>query len=159
VLTEPPDEALKVDALEGTGKVQCGVDLVEIARISRAVERWGQRFLRRVWTERELALCRGRLPELAARFAAKEAVSKALGTGMADGITWLDIEVLSDLSGKPVLYLHGEARRRAARLGLDSWAISLSHSAHLACAFVVALSGDPPAIADTGISSITSSNM
>lgn len=123
------------DAMDG--RLQCGVDLVEISRIQAALDRWGERFLRRVWTEREIAACRGRHRELAARFAAKEAASKALGTGIA-GIIWRELEVLSDRRGKPLLFLHGNARQRANELGLNTWAISLTHTHSMACAFVVA---------------------
>lgn len=117
-----------------------GVDIVEIGRLKRAIERWGQRFLDRVYTPREQAFCRGRAPELAARFAAKEAISKALGTGIIgrEGVNWRDMEVLPDRRGKPLVYLHGRARRRAEELGLTQWAISLSHEREMAIAFVVA---------------------
>lgn len=135
----------------GQGTVQCGVDLVEIERIARAIERWGERFLHRVWTDRELAVCQGRWPELAARFAAKEAISKALGTGMSAGVTWRDIEVLSDRSGKPHVVLHGPAKQLAGNLGLHGWAISLSHARDVACAFVVAYSIGPAPPASGGI--------
>ena len=123
------------DALDGG--LQCGVDLIEIERIRTALDRWGDRFLKRVWTEREIAYCRGRNAELATRFAGKEATSKALGTGMGD-IVWLDIEILPDGRGKPLVFLHGAAKERAARLGLNTWAISLTHSRDMACAMVVA---------------------
>ena len=89
-----------------------GVDIIEIPRVAEALARWGDRFLRRVYTSREVAFCRGRVPELAARFAAKEAVSKALGTGMR-GVAWREIEVCPDRRGKPHVYLHGRARERA----------------------------------------------
>ena len=117
-----------------------GVDIVEIGRLKWAIERWGQRFLDRVYTPREQAFCRGRAPELAARFAAKEAISKALGTGIIgrEGVNWRDMEVLPDRRGKPLVYLHGRARRRAEELGLTQWAISLSHEREMAIAFVVA---------------------
>src|SRR5687768_15792793 len=127
------------DALDG--RVQCGIDLVDIDRIKVAVEKWGNRFLSRIWTEREIAHCRGRIPELAARFAAKEAASKALGTGIVD-LVWRDIEILPDRRGKPLVFLHGAAKERAALLNLDAWAVSLSHSRHMACAMVVAWAGD-----------------
>ncbi|HYP18715.1 MAG TPA: holo-ACP synthase [Chloroflexia bacterium] len=123
------------DAMDG--RLQCGVDLIEISRIQLALDRWGERFLRRVWTEREIAACRGRHRELAARFAAKEAASKALGTGIV-GIVWRELEVLPDRRGKPLLFLHGQARARADELGLNTWALSITHSRDLACAFVVA---------------------
>jgi holo-[acyl-carrier protein] synthase len=123
------------DAMDGA--LQCGVDLIEIPRITSAIEKWGERFLHRIWTDRELAFCRGRYPELAARFAGKEATSKALGTGIV-GLIWRDIEILPDRRGKPLIFLHGGAKERAARLGLDTWAISLTHSREMACALVVA---------------------
>lgn len=119
-----------------------GVDLVELDRIQRMVERHGDRFLRRVYTPEELEHYRGRLPELAVRFAAKEAVSKALGVGLlhisAAGICWHDVEILSDTHGKPVVSLSGRARALAEEQGLRDWAISLSHSREYAVAFVAA---------------------
>ena len=115
-----------------------GVDIVEIPRIARALERWGERFLRKVYTEAETAYCRGRVPELAVRFAAKEAISKALGTGMV-GIRWAELEVLADRRGKPVVTLYGRALARAEELGLEQWAVSLSHDGDLAIAMVVAI--------------------
>ena len=114
-----------------------GVDITEVKRIADAVERWGDRFLRRVYTEAEIAYCRGRLPELAVRFAAKEAISKALGIGMR-GIHWKEMETLADRRGKPRVRLYGRALARADQLGLQEWAISLSHSDENALAFVVA---------------------
>ncbi|MGH2458308.1 MAG: holo-ACP synthase [Chloroflexota bacterium] len=114
-----------------------GVDAVEVARIAAVYEKFGERFLRRIYTEREADRYRGRVNELAARFAAKEAVSKALGTGL-HGISWRDVEVLPDPRGKPLVFLHDRARRRAEELGLREFAISLTHSRELALAFVVA---------------------
>lgn len=111
--------------------------MIEIDRIEAAVRRWGDRILHRVWTDRELAYCRGRAPQLASRFAGKEAVSKALGTGIRD-IIWREIEILPDRRGKPHLILHGRARQRAEQLGLSAWSISLTHSRSMACAMVVA---------------------
>jgi holo-[acyl-carrier protein] synthase len=119
-----------------------GIDLVEIARVERAVERGGKTFLQRVFTPAEVAYCRGRPAELAARFAAKEAVSKALGVGMRmlapDGINWRDVEVIGDSRGKPTISLAGRAADRAAELGIGEWAVSLSHSRENAIAMVVA---------------------
>jgi holo-[acyl-carrier protein] synthase len=114
-----------------------GVDIIEIERIAAALGRFGERFLRRIYTEREIAYCHGRVPELAARFAAKEAISKALGTGI-NGISWVEMEVLADARGKPYVVLHGQAEARARHLGLSQWAISLSHHDSGAVAFVVA---------------------
>ncbi|MBM2827317.1 MAG: acpS, partial [Dehalococcoidia bacterium] len=113
-----------------------GVDIVEIQRIEEAIARWGDRFLHRVYTEREIRFCRGRVPELAARFAAKEAVMKALGTGVR-GVGWRDIEVLPMRGGKPMVFLHGRAQKRSDSLGLDEMAISLTHSKDFAIASVV----------------------
>ncbi len=117
-----------------------GVDIIEIERIARALERWGERFLRHVYTDAEVAFCRGRTPELAARFAAKEAISKALGTGI-NGIHWCEMEVLPDPLGKPLVRLYGKAAARAESLGLSEFAVSLSHSRDFAVASVVAVGG------------------
>lgn len=123
-------------------KLSTGVDLVELDRIRRVVDRHGERFLARVYTPRELDLYRARLPELAARFAAKEAVSKALGTGLRHisrrGIGLQEVEVLPDPHGKPEVYLLGRALALAKEQGLHQWAISLSHGRDYAVAFVVA---------------------
>jgi len=118
-----------------------GVDIIEIERIKQVLQRHGERFLRRVYTEAEIAYCRGRVPQLAARFAAKEAASKALGTGIVGlgGIFWREVEVLPDARGKPLVHLHGRAQDRAQSLGLNEFAISLSHSQEYAVAFVVAI--------------------
>ena len=123
------------------GSLSVGVDIIEIKRIRQVFQRHGERFLRRVYTEAEIAYCRGRVPELAARFAAKEAVSKALGTGIVGrgGIFWREVEVLPDARGKPLVHLHGRAQDRAEALGLKEFAISLSHSREYALAFVVAM--------------------
>jgi len=117
-----------------------GIDVIEIERVARVLCRYGERFLERIYTPDELRYCRGRVPELAVRFAAKEAVSKALGTGLFGkwGVNWRDIEVLPDLRGKPHVILRGRAAERAEALGLREWAISLSHSKEFAVAMVVA---------------------
>jgi holo-[acyl-carrier protein] synthase len=124
------------------GVLTTGVDLVEIVRIERTLERYGDRFLARVFTPNEVLYCHGRVPELAARFAAKEAVSKALGVGMRvlarDGIHWQDVEVIGDRRGKPFVRLSGRAAERAGELELTEWAVSLSHTREHAIAFVVA---------------------
>ena len=119
-----------------------GVDIVELDRIRQAIDRHGERFLARIYTAAELDRYRDRLPELAVRLAAKEAVSKALGVGLrhisGHGIGWQEVEVLSDPYGKPVLRLSGRAKALAEEQGLGDWAISLSHSREYAVAFVVA---------------------
>jgi len=112
-----------------------GADIIEIARIERAIARWGESFLHRVYTDLELKLCRKKLSSLAARFAGKEAVIKALGA-KNKGIGWREIEILSDSSGKPLVRLYGNAQNQANGLGLDNLAISLSHSREYAIAFV-----------------------
>ena len=113
-----------------------GVDIIEIPRIKRVFEQYGDRFLRRIYTDREIAYCRGRAPQLASRFAAKEATMKALGTGVR-GIRWQDIEVVRGRGQAPRIELHGTARARADRLGLTDIALSLSHSRDFAVASVV----------------------
>lgn len=114
-----------------------GVDIIEIERIEAILQRHGERFLKRVYTPAERAYCRERVPELAVRFAAKEAVSKALGTGLR-GIAWREMEILGDERGKPLVRLHGRAQARAEELGLSEFAVSLSHSRDYAVAFVIA---------------------
>lgn len=120
--------------------LQAGVDLIEVERIETALARYGERFLTRVYTEGELAYCRGRPHELATRFAAKEAVSKLLGVGIQhrDGAHWRDIEVVSGERGKPSVKLSGKAARRAEEIGLRTFALSLSHSREYAIALIVA---------------------
>lgn len=119
------------------GSYAVGIDIVELQRVAAALARHGQRFIDRVYTPIEAAICRGRLAELAARFAAKEAVMKALGTG-ARGVAWREIEVLLNRRGKPLVYLHGRARERAQEIDLAGLDLSMSHSRQYAIAFVVA---------------------
>jgi len=113
-----------------------GVDIVAITRLEKAVAHWGERFLRRVYTDAELELCCGRASSLAARFAGKEAVIKTLG-GLSKGFRWREIEILSDPRGKPLVNLYGSMRDKAASLGLSGLAISLSDCEEYAVAFVV----------------------
>ena len=113
-----------------------GVDIVEIERISRAAERWQGRFLQRIYTDAELQDCGRRWPILAARFAAKEAVLKALGTGK--DISWHDIEVRRSANDAPYICLHGNARAIAGKLRIKNFAISLSHSEKYAVAVSIA---------------------
>ena len=114
-----------------------GVDTVQIPRVQGVLDRHGERFLKRVYTPEEVAYCRGRVPELAARFAAKEAVMKALGTGYR-GVGWRDIETLPDRRGKPLVYLYGGAKSRADEMGLQGIDVSLSHERDYAIAVAVA---------------------
>ena len=120
--------------------LRTGVDLIEIERIRTAIERHGARFLARIYTPLELAHCQGRAESLAGRFAAKEAVAKALGTGIwRQGVDWRDIELLRNAeSGAPHLQLHNAAAHHAERLGLTEWSLSLSHDRERVIAFVVA---------------------
>ena len=120
--------------------LKTGIDILEIPRIQAALDRHGERFLKRVFTEMEIAECRGRADALAVHFAAKEATSKALGTGIGP-ISWREVETLHKRSGEPYLILHGNAERVAKHLGLTTWAVSLSHSRENAVAVVVATGG------------------
>ncbi len=119
--------------------LKTGVDIIEIARIQAVFDRRGERFLKRVFSDLEIFECRGRAEALAIRFAAKEAVSKALGTGIGP-ISWQEVETLHKWSGEPYLVLHGAAKKIAEELGLAVWAVSLSHSRENAIAVVVATS-------------------
>jgi holo-[acyl-carrier protein] synthase len=119
--------------------LRTGVDLIEIDRFTQACLRYNQRFLQRVFTPAELAENGDNMASLAARFAAKEAVAKAFGTGIGH-ITWKEIEVCRGFSGEPVLHLHGEALRLAEESHLTNWSLSLSHTQNQAIAIVVAMS-------------------
>lgn len=131
-----PSDAVAASRLYELGPQVVGVDTVELERVRQVVQRWGERFLRRIYTEGELAYARGRIPQLAARFAAKEAVMKALGTGTR-GVGWRDIEVVRRRGQPPLVALHGRALQRAQAMGLRHLALSISHSRHHAVAFVV----------------------
>ncbi len=120
-----------------------GIDMIAIPRVQAVLDRHPDRFLRRVYTPEEVAFCRGRVQELAARFAAKEAVMKALGTG-ARGVAWREIEVLPNRRGKPLVYLYGRAQKRAERIGLRDLDVSLSHERDFAIASVVGVREEPP---------------
>jgi holo-[acyl-carrier protein] synthase len=130
--------------------IYTGIDLVEIERIAQAAARWGERFLSRVYTPAEQAACAARPESLAARWAAKEAMAKALGVGVRGlglgargeevaAVAWTEIEVVSDAAGRPALALHGRAAARARALGIGALALSLSHTDSHAVASVVAL--------------------
>ena len=106
--------------------------------LKRVMARSGRRFLARIFTPQEQAYCQGRIPSLAGRFAVKEAVAKALGTGIGD-MSWVEIEIVSDKAGRPELVLHGAAKQIAEELGLTDWSISLSHTENHAIGFVVAM--------------------
>ncbi len=113
-----------------------GVDIIEIDRVERVFQQYGDRFLSRIYTEGEVRYARGRAPQLASRFAAKEAVMKLLGTGVR-GVRWRDIEVARRPGMAPHVVLHGTAQVRAERIGLTDIALSLSHSKEYAVASVI----------------------
>ena len=118
-----------------------GTDLMEIARIAQSIDRFGERFLERVFTPGEIAYCRRKqktaAESFAARFAAKEAAAKALGTGISRGVSWLELEVGREPGGRPLLSLSGRAAERAQSLGITRIVLSLTHSRDVAFAVVV----------------------
>lgn len=118
--------------------LRTGVDLIEISRIEEVIVRHGKHYLERVYTPAELAQCGKRTESLAGRFAAKEAVAKALGCGIGD-VTWHDIEILGDEQNAPVLTLHGIAEQKAKEQGLVTWSVSISHSQSHSVALAVAV--------------------
>ena len=120
--------------------VGTGIDIAEVPRIREVIERHGQRFLQRVFTEGEIQYCESkanRVERYAARFAAKEAGMKALGTGWNHGVRWRDIEVARQPGGRPTLLLHGKAAEFAAKLGTTNIALSLTHTSDQAMAQVI----------------------
>jgi holo-[acyl-carrier protein] synthase len=117
-------------------KHHIGTDIIEIERIREAIDRWGERFLNRVYTRPELELYGKRPHSLAASFASKEAVMKVLGTG-AKGVAWREIETLYQASGKPLIRLNGRAKIEAGRLGITEIDVSLSHSREYAVATAI----------------------
>ncbi len=117
-----------------------GIDVVEIERIQHSIDRFGGRFLKRVFLAEEQAYCmrkRNSAESFAARFAAKEAAAKALGTGISFGVNWLEIEVVREVTGKPSLRFHGRAAEIAGRLGVVRSALSLTHTSEIAVASVL----------------------
>jgi holo-[acyl-carrier protein] synthase len=120
--------------------VGTGVDITEVGRIQAAVKRFGDRFLQRVFTPAEVSYCMGKpnaAERLAARFAAKEAGMKAIGTGLRHGVTWQDVEVVRLPGQRPMLQFHGKAAEFAARLGCKRTHLSLSHTKEQAIAYVI----------------------
>jgi holo-[acyl-carrier protein] synthase len=117
-----------------------GVDIAEVDRIKAAIERHGETFLKRVYTESEREYCEGfrnKYERYAGRFAAKEAAMKALGTGWRRGVRWVDFEVVRELGGRPTIRLDGEAKKIAGELGVKRIALSITHTAAMALAQVV----------------------
>ncbi len=117
--------------------LRTGIDLIEIERVRSMIERYGTRFLERVFTPQEIVELRDNVASLAGRFAAKEAVAKALGTGIG-AVAWREIEILRGPRREPVLYLHGEAARLSDQLGLQEWSGSISHTQTHAVGMAVA---------------------
>jgi holo-[acyl-carrier protein] synthase len=122
--------------------VAVGIDIIEVDRVRKVYERHGERFLRRVYTEREVQQCRGKVTRLAGRFAAKEAISKALGTGL-HGVAWREMEIVQLRSGRPTVALHGNAKLRAQQLGLSAFDVSIADLAQLSIAIAVAVQTHP----------------
>lgn len=119
-----------------------GIDVVEVDRVSSSIGEFGERFLSRVFTEKERAYCsRQKRPEIhySARFAAKEAISKAFGTGIGKDVSWLDIEIIRKESGEPEVVLHGDAEQFALKHHFAEIKISLTHAQHYAAANAVVL--------------------
>ena len=117
-----------------------GIDITEVPRVAEAISRFGERFLHRIYTEGEIRYCESkanRIERYAARFAAKEASMKALGTGWSRGIRWRDIEVYREPGRRPTIRFHGRAGEFAARMGVKNAALSLSHTAEQAIASVI----------------------
>jgi len=119
--------------------IRCGIDMIENQRVADGIARLGERFLNRFFTSGERADCDDKPQRLAARFAGKEAVAKALGTGIGD-VSWQEIEIRCGERGRPVLHLHGAAAKLAAEMGLTQWDISLTHTEQYASAVAVASS-------------------
>lgn len=123
-----------------------GVDLVQIPRMRQTIERWQDRFLRRIFTDAEIAYCRSRrdpVPHFAARFAAKEAALKALGTGLSLGVRWRELEVCRERGQAPVLVLSGRSREIGLARGGSRMLLSLTHDGDYAIAHALLVGGDP----------------
>ena len=118
--------------------IAVGIDIIEVGRVQKVFERHGERFLQRVFTEAEVRQCRGKATRLAGRFAAKEAISKALGTGI-HGVAWREMEVVQLRSGRPTVRLHGNAKRRAEMLGLSAFDVSIADLKEFSIAIAVAV--------------------
>ena len=145
--------ALPPGALAGLAGVAVGADLVEVERITQTVQRFGLRFLQRIFTFEELQESRSRMTWLAGRFAAKEACAKALGTGVGAQAAWRDMRIVRLPNGKPELRLSGDAAARAVALGLASFDLSIAHTHHYAMAVVVGLAVAPGTGAAEGAAS------
>lgn len=117
-------------------RIPVGADIIEVHRIKQAILTWEDSFLKRIYTDAELENCHMAASSLAARFAAKEAVMKALGTG-TKGLSWRDIEILSNSDGVPLVRLHCRAQERAEEIGVTGFSVTMSHTKQYAVAFVI----------------------
>ena len=126
--------------------VAVGIDIVEVERIRKVYEKHGERFLTRIFTQNEVLQCRGKIIRLAGRFAAKEAISKALGTGMR-GVKWREMEIVQLCSGRPSVRLHGFAKQHATQLGLSAFDVSIADLAQLSIAIAIGVQTSIPPIA------------
>lgn len=140
----PPGVFLRAKRMEEGGFVMVlglGTDLIETRRVQASMDRFGKRFLERIYTASEIAYClskKNAAESFAARFAAKEAGAKALGTGISRGVSWMELEVRREPGGRPTLHLSGRAAERARALGVRAIQLSLTHTRELAMAVVVA---------------------
>jgi len=117
-----------------------GIDLVEVDRLNKSVEKFGDKFLNRLFTENEIKYCQTKFncyQHFAVRFAAKEALLKAIGTGLRDGITWHQIEIINDKLGKPLILTHGKCYQILQKLAVKNLELSLSHTKHYGAAVVI----------------------
>lgn len=121
--------------------IAVGIDIIEVERVRKVYEKHGERFLQRVFTELEVRQCRGKVTRLASRFAAKEAISKALGTGL-HGVAWREMEIVQIRSGRPTVRLHGQAKARAELLGISAFDVSMADLAQFSIAVAVAAQTD-----------------
>jgi holo-[acyl-carrier protein] synthase len=129
--------------------VAVGIDMIEVARVRKVYEHHGDRFLQRVFTEEEVRQCRGKVTRWAGRFAAKEAISKALGTGL-HGVAWREMEIVQLHSGRPTVRLHGAASRRARQLGLSAFDVSIADLSQFSIAIAVAIQAAAPLSQQSG---------
>lgn len=123
--------------------IAVGIDIIEVERVRKVYEHHGERFLKRVFTEAEVRQCSGKANRLAGRFAAKEAISKALGTGL-HGVSWREMEVVQLRSGRPTVTLHGNAKRRAQLLGISAFDVSIADLKDFSIAIAVAIQTSLP---------------
>ena len=123
--------------------IAVGIDIIEVDRVRKVYEHHGERFLKRVFTEMEVRQCRGKATRLAGRFAAKEAISKALGTGL-HGVAWRELEIVQLRSGRPTVTLHGNAKRRAELLGISAFDVSIADLNAFSIAVAVAIQTNLP---------------